>query len=467
MSLAELVYRVRKKELSPVDLVRRSLEKAEATQSSLNCFTYLDPDGAMARARLAEKELTDGSALGPLHGIPYSVKDLIAVKNLKYTSGSRAMENNVSRVNAPAVDRANEAGAIFIGKATTSEFGCKPVGDSPLSGITRNPWNQAKTPGGSSSGSAASVVAGITPFSLGTDGGGSLRIPAAFTGLVGFKAHAGRVPVWPVSATPTLAHVGALTRDIRDAIEVFNVIAGNDIRDPFSLAGPLPDLLRAYNASVKGLRIAWSPTLGYARPDRHVLDKCLAAVRQLESLGCTIEEVDTVFSEDPADIWTAEFYAGVGTRLKPFLQENAELLDPAVAEILTQALNQEMGDYYEKVFKRYQLRDDINEFFSRYDILLSPTLPVNELDAGVNIPAHLPDRNLVSWVYYTYPFNLTGNPALSVCAGVAEENSLPVGLQVAGGSMNESAVITVAAALERLFPQGYNLPSHEQASSLI
>jgi len=343
-----------------------------------------------------------------------------------------------------------------IGKTTTSEFGCKGVGDSPLTGITRNPWNLAKTPGGSSAGAAASVAAGITPFALGTDGGGSVRIPGCLTGLAAIKGQFGRIPVWPVSATTTLAHVGPMARTVEDAALLFMACAGHDERDPYSVAGPVPDLLAACRQDVKGLRVAYSPTLGYARCDAEVLRVVDAAAEQFEKLGCAVELVERVFESDPVDIWSAEFYAGAGTRLRPFLESSRELIDPAVADILEQALRQELRDYYSKVFERYALREKLRPFFERYDILLSPVLPVTAFDVGKNVPDHLGDRNLVSWVYYTYPFNLTGQPAATVCAGIAADG-MPVGLQIVGRALGEGDVVRAAAAYERSQPAGYNV----------
>src|SRR3972149_4921104 len=240
MSAVELRWRIARKEISPVEVTERALAKAEETQRTLNAFFVLMPEEALAAARAAEAAVLKGQPLGALHGIPFSAKDLMAVAGARYASGSRTRAANIAAVDAPAVERAKAAGAILIGKTTTSEFGCKPVGDSPLTGITRNPWNLKKTPGGSSAGAAASVAAGITPFALGTDGGGSIRIPCAFTGLAGLTGHFGRVPVWPTSATPTLAHVGPIARSMEDAALLFSVIAGYDARDPFSVAGPGP-----------------------------------------------------------------------------------------------------------------------------------------------------------------------------------------------------------------------------------
>jgi aspartyl-tRNA(Asn)/glutamyl-tRNA(Gln) amidotransferase subunit A len=232
--------------------------------------------------------------------------------------------------------------------------------------------------------------------------------------------------------------------------------AGNDDRDAYSVAGPVPDLLAACKQDAKGLRVAYSPTFGYAQPDAEVLRVVDAAAKQFEKLGCSVDLVECVFERDPVDIWAAEFYAGAGTRLRPFLESKRELIDPAVADILEQALRQELRGYYDKVFERYALRESLRPLFVRYDILLSPVLPVTSLDAGKNLPDHLSDRNLVSWVYYTYPFNLTGQPAATVCAGIAADG-MPVGLQIVGRALDEAGVLRAAAAFERSQPEGYNV----------
>lgn len=448
MQMRNLVAR---REVSPVELTRSSLDAAAASRGTLNAFYFLMEEEAMAAARVAESAVMRGKPVGPLHGVPFSAKDLMAVKGARYASGSRAMAHNIAGVDAPAVERARAAGGILIGKTTTSEFGCKPVGDSPLTGVTRNPWNLARTPGGSSAGAAASVAAGITPLALGTDGGGSVRIPCAFSGLAGIKGQFGRVPVWPTSATPTLAHVGPIARDMADAALMYSVIAGWDERDPFSVAGPVPDVCAAIGAPIEGMRIAWSPTLGYARPDAEVINITEEAVKRLADLGAVIDQVDKVFDADPADMWIAEFYAGVGTRLRDFVEKQRDILDPAVAEVLDLALAQEMRDYYDSVFRRYALREEMRRFFECWDVLVSPVLPVVSLDVGINIPPHLTDRNLVSWVFYTYPFNLTGQPAASICAGISADG-MPVGLQVVGRALGEAAVVRIASAVERTRP---------------
>ncbi len=460
MTALELRRLVATRAVSPVDLTERALSRAEASQATLNAFCHLMPDEARAAARRSEAAVMRGEALGLLHGLPVSVKDLIAVASAPYASGSRAMAGNIAAADAPSVERLRAAGAVIIGKTTTSEFGAKPVGDSPLTGITRHPWDLEKTPGGSSAGAAASVAAGITPFAVGTDGGGSLRIPASLTGLVGLKAQFGRVPVWPTSATPTLAHVGSLARNVADAALLTTAISGHDPRDPFAVAGPVPDLLGAAQASVAGLRVAWSATLGYARPDPDVAAIARTAAMALADQGAVVEEVETVFEADPADLWTAEFYAGIGTRLRGILETRRDLLDPAVADVLDAALAQDMRGYYETVFARYALRDRMVRFFVDHDVLLSPTLPISSLEAGRNIPEGLGDRSLVSWAFYTYPFNLTGQPAASVCVGLAADG-MPVGLQIVGRTLGEADVVRTASAIERTQPPGYNIRPHQ------
>jgi aspartyl-tRNA(Asn)/glutamyl-tRNA(Gln) amidotransferase subunit A len=293
-----------------------------------------------------------------------------------------------------------------------------------------------------------SVAAGITPFALGTDGGGSIRIPASFCGLAGIKAQFGRVPVWPTSATPTLAHVGPLARSIQDATMLLSVISGYDERDPASVSARCPDFLSALNTDISSLRIAVSSTLGYARPDPNVVMVLNNAASVFEKLGCEVVHIDAVFETDPADLWTAEFYAGVGTRLRPFLEKDWALLDPAVAQILEAALAQGMREYYEKVFARYALRERVRTFFESYDILLTPVSPVSSINTGKNIPDHLLDRNLVSWVFYTYPFNLTGQPALTIPGGIDAEG-MPVGIQLVGRTLREVDIIAAASAFEK------------------
>ena len=239
-----------------------------------------------------------------------------------------------------------------------------------------------------------------------------------------------------------------MPRSLQGRMLLLSAVAGYDTRDPFSVAGDLPDFLAACDRPVSGLRVAWSPTLGYATPDPEVVAICEAAVKGLEEQGCIVETVEAVMDENPSDLWMAEFYAGVGTRLRDTLENAPETLDPAVVEVLGGALDQTLEEYYAKVFARYDFREHMRDFFTRYDLLVSPTLPVPAFDVGQNVPPQIPDANMISWVAYTYPFNLTGYPAASVPAGFTGDG-LPVGLQLVAGSLGEETVFAASAALER------------------
>jgi aspartyl-tRNA(Asn)/glutamyl-tRNA(Gln) amidotransferase subunit A len=404
-----------------------------------------------------ETQLRQRKPQGPLAGVPISVKDLIAVGGVPLTFGSRSMAHNVAPHDAVAVERLENAGAIIIGKTTTSEFGCKAVGDSPLTGSTRNPWDLSKTAGGSSAGAAASVAAGVTSIALGTDGGGSIRIPAAMTGLFGVKAQFGRVPVFPVAANPTLAHVCPIGRDVRDVALLLGVLSGYDARDPHSVPVAASDYLAACDRDPHALKIAWSPSFGYAALDAEVCAIAEAAVRAFTELGCVVEEVDAPLGPDPAAIWTAEFYAGVAARLAPTLRDRRELLDPEVATLVEQALTMDAEAYGRAVQMRYVFREKVRRFFGEYDLLLSPTLPVAGVDVGVSIPPRFADRNLVTWVSYTYPFNLTGQPAASIPAGFTR-GGLPVGLQLVARAYREEDLFAAAAAFEMARPWAQHAP---------
>jgi aspartyl-tRNA(Asn)/glutamyl-tRNA(Gln) amidotransferase subunit A len=450
-SAVELRDLIAAKEISPVELLDRSLARMEEVEPKLNSFVTTTEDVAYAAARKAEKAILDNDAPGLLHGLPISVKDLIAMGGIRYTFGSRVSADNIAAVDAPAVERVRREGGVIIGKTTTSEFGCKAVGDSPLTGITRNPWDVSKTPGGSSAGAAASVASGVTPFALGTDGGGSVRIPGSLTGLFAVKAQFARVPVFPEAATPTLAHVGPMARTVRDAALLLTAVAGFDRRDPFAVAEPVPDFLAACDQPVKGMRIAWSPTLGYANPTSEVVGLCEQAVRTFEELGCEVELVDKVMESDPIDMWMSEFYAGVGTRLKTMFAGQTERLDPAVAEMLSGALDRTLEEYWTQVFNRYRFREEMRQFMEKYDLLVSPVLPVPAFDVGLNVPPQIPDANVISWVRYTYPFNLTGQPGASLPVGLTEEG-LPVGLQLISKTIRETDIFRVSAAFEAAKP---------------
>jgi aspartyl-tRNA(Asn)/glutamyl-tRNA(Gln) amidotransferase subunit A len=445
-TLEELSDGLAAKAFSATELLEHTIAHYAELEPRLNMFCHVDFEVARISAKASDDRIRQGERIGVLDGIPTSIKDLIAVKDMPQRFGSRAVSDTPVSADAPSVERLRSAGAVILGKSTTSEFGCKAVGDSPLTGITRNPWNTNKTPGGSSCGAAAMVAAGLVPYALGTDGGGSIRMPASLCGLFGIKAQFGRVPVFPTSATPTLAHVGPLARNGADAAKVLSVIAGFDRRDPASVQRDL-SCLDSTSHAPKRLRIAWSPTLGYGRVDPEVAKITHKAVTLIAGLGTDVEHVEHVM-DDPVDLWTAEFYAGVGTKLRQTVLDMPEMLDPAVLAVLRSALSQDMQSYYRKVFDRYAFRETMRQFFSRFDLLLTPTLPVAAFDVGLDVPPGHEDKNIVSWASFTYPFNLTGQPAASMPVGITQAG-LPVGLQIVAPSHDESAIFELAARYER------------------
>ena len=450
-SALELSALIRTREVSPVELVQAALERIVETQPAINSFVTVTPENALQAAREAEREVLSGQTLRPLHGLPISIKDLIAVRDVPLTFGSRTLKDNVATFDAPVVERVKAAGACIVGKTATAEFGCKVAGDAPLTGITRNPWNLAKTPGGSSSGAAASVAAGVTPFSIGTDAGGSIREPAAFCGLFGIKAQFGRVPAFPPTAAPTLSHVGPFARTVRDAALLLETISGFDARDAFSVSQPVPGFLAACDQPIRDMRIAWSPTLGIAEPAREMVDICERAARWFESNGCSVELVENVLDEDPADIWSAEFYGGIRTRFARQYEEAREILDPALVATLDATADEPLTSFYAKVFRRYALRESMRLFFESYDLLLTPQTPLPAIDVGVNVPPQYAGRNMCSWLFYPYPFNLTGQPAASMPVGLTADG-LPVGLQMVAKINRECDIFRAAAAYENAFP---------------
>ena len=426
-------------------MVRNALARLDEVEPLINAFIARDDERSMAAAAAAEHAVSEGRELGPLHGVPVSVKDLIEVEGLPCSYGSLTMKGYVPRADAPSVRRLRKAGAIVIGKTTTSEFGYRGYTKSLVHGNTRNIWDLSRTPGGSSGGAASSVAAGVTPIALGTDGGGSIRAPASFTGLVGIKAQFGRIPVYPLSATPTLAHVGPIARTVSDAAVVLAVAAGPDLCDYTSLLPPIGTLSDQAAPDIRALRIAFSPTLGYGRVDAEVAKIVANAISRLEGVLPPIEDVEEIFP-DPAVILATEFIAGCSARLGDILDSQPELIDPPLLAAIRGFRTRPADDYTRILRRRYEHREVMRAFFERFDILLTPTTPVAAwpIENEGAPPGH--ELALV-WSYFTYPFNLSGNPALSLPCGYTG-SGLPVGLQIAARSLDERTMVAVARRIE-------------------
>ena len=450
LSAVDLADLIRRKQVSPVEVVEAVLDRIELVNPRLNAYCVVTADAARTAARAAEAAVLHGNPHGPLCGVPFSVKDLVITRGVRTAFGSRIYEHHIPDEDAPVVERLRAAGAIMVGKTTTPEFGWKGATDSPLTGISRNPWDLTKTPGGSSGGAAAAVAAGLAPLAVGTDGGGSIRIPASFCGVFGLKPTCGLVPVYPTPNTGTLSHVGPMTRSVRDAALMLQVLAGPDDRDPLSFPATGADFTGGLDDGIRGLRVAWSPTFGYAKVAPEVRVLAEAAAKRFQDLGCQVEEVKRVFA-DPDPIWALLFYAGVAARLEPFLAEWRDRIDPGLLEVVEEGNRLSGVELIKASFARAAFYQEVRQFFQRYDLLLSPTLAVPAFAAGMERPPDYPAGSRLSWVAFTYPFNLTGHPAATVPCGFTTDG-LPIGLQIVGRRLQDGLVLRASAAFEAALP---------------
>jgi Asp-tRNA(Asn)/Glu-tRNA(Gln) amidotransferase A subunit family amidase len=454
LSALELARRIRGKEISPVEVMEALLDRVGAVNPAINAYCTVATEEARDAATAAEVAILSGEPLGPLHGVPVSVKDLIFTRRLRTTAGSRLLADHVPEEDAVAVERLRGAGAIIVGKTNTPEFGFKGVTDNPLFGVTRNPWDLARTPGGSSGGAAAAVAAGLGPLALGTDGGGSIRIPASFCGIYGLKPSFGRVPSGPgLPGWETLSHTGPLTRTVRDAALMLHVLAGPDDRDRHSLpAAEGPPFLAACDDGIAGLSVAWSADLGHGLVEPEVADLCAEAAVRFESLGCHVEVVVPTW-DDPEPIYRTLAAGEAFAAYRDRLDAGERLLDPALVELLRFGETITAEQYLGAVLARREFWGEVQRFLARFDLLITPTVAVAPFAVDA-LPILEIDGTPVSrlgWTPFTYPFNLTGQPAASVPAGVTA-SGLPVGLQIVGRRHADRTVLAASAAWEAAAP---------------
>ncbi len=450
LSVAQLTARYRDKSLSPREALAAVLVRIDAFNDAVNAFRFVDRVGAMAAAEAAEARWMDGTPLGPLDGVPATIKDIVPVRGWSITYGSRVLAQDApAREDAPAVARLREAGAVLIGMTNTPEIGWKGVTDSPAHGITRNPWNTSRTPGGSSGGAAAACALGMGALHIGTDGGGSIRIPAAFTGVFGIKASFGRVPVWPVSAFGTLSHVGPLTRTVEDAAVMLNTLSRPDARDWYALPYDGRSFTEGLEDGIKGLKIAFSPTLGYVTVDPDIAVLVRTAVETLAAAGAIVEEVDPGF-DCPQEIFHKLWFPSAAYRCRHLTDAQRAQLDPGLREIIEQSRAWDLGDYLDATQARAALGVRMRRFHESYDLLITPTLPVPAFRAGDEVAVEAQSR-WTDWAAFTYPFNLTQQPAASIPCGFTAAG-LPAGLQIIGRMHDEAAVLRTARACEAAHP---------------
>jgi len=443
---------LRAKKLSPVELTRAVLERVERLNPVVNAFCTLTADQALAAAREAEQALVKGAARGALHGIPFSIKDLHYTKDVRTMSGSFIFEHRVPDVDPPLVRRLKQAGGVMLGKTTTPEFGWKGLGDSPLTGSTRNPWNTAMTTGGSSAGAGAAAAAGLGPLHQGSDGAGSIRIPSGFCGIFGLKPSYGRVPMWPISNNDYSSHMGPMTRTVPDAALMLSVMAGPDDWDRSSLEAKPDDYVGKLDAGVKGLKVAFSPDLGGFPVDAEVAAPVAQAARAFEVLGCVVEEVKPGFA-DSHDLIRCLWSAHEAGNYAQYLSQWRDRMDPGLVACIEDGLRYSMVDYVEARAQKLAYWDTVRPLFEKYDLLLTPTLSVGAFPVGRLNPEHWPQHvwDWIRWAPFSYPFNFTGQPAASVPAGFTPAG-LPVGLQIVGRRFADLTVLQASAAFEAARP---------------
>jgi aspartyl-tRNA(Asn)/glutamyl-tRNA(Gln) amidotransferase subunit A len=456
MPAHQLVKLFKSRKASPVEATKAAIARIEAFNPQLNAFQHLDPDVSLRAARASEKRWKKGGErLSDIDGVPVTIKDLVQTKGMPTRMGSLATDaDGPWLVDSPAVQRLREAGTVILGKTTSPEYGWKGVTDSPLFGATHNPWKLGRTPGGSSGGGTAATAVGMGTLAIGTDGAGSVRIPCSFSGLFGLKPTQGRVPYWPLSAQGTLSHVGPMTRSVEDAAMMMNVIARPDARDPYGRCDDSENYEKGLGKGVKGLRIAWSPTLGFVereKIDRDVAVAVEAAARIFKTLGATVvEDSPDLMGLDPRQILNAHWQSNVAIVVKNFSEEKRALMDPGLVHAAAIGANLGQDKVVTAIHQRQQLAAILNQFMDKYDLLLTPTMPMTAFAVNEN-GAWGGDGVDIGWTPYTLTFNLTRQPAATIPCGLDREG-LPIGLQIVGAHARDALVLRAAAAYERVRP---------------
>jgi aspartyl-tRNA(Asn)/glutamyl-tRNA(Gln) amidotransferase subunit A len=446
LSALELLDLYRDKSLSPVEVASAMLDRIEEFQPKLNAFIVVDRDGALAAARASEARWRGGEPSGALDGVPVGIKDIMWMRGFPTRRGSRLTDPTPDKDDAPATARVREAGAVILGKTTSPEFGWKALGDSPLTGITRNPWDPNHTSGGSSAGAGAACAAGIAPLHVGTDGAGSIRTPSSFCGLAGLKPTFGRVPAHPPSAMGLLANTGPMTRSVRDAALLMNVLTRPDPRDPYALPAEDRDYLASIEDGVKGWRVAFSPDLGYARVDPEVAAAVGEGARQFEALGARVEQVGQIFPS-PRDALLTIWGAGTAKLLASLPAERHHECDPGLIAASPKPGEISAVDYLNADAERTELGRRLGEFFQSYDLLVLPTQPVPALPNGQDLNDPATERHWIDWSPFSYPFNMARLPAATVPCGLTQAG-LPIGLQIVGPRYADHRVLRAARAFE-------------------
>ena len=467
-SAAELARMIRAKQISATEVMRATLARAEKVQAACNCFITLCSQQALADAAAADKAVAGGGEIGPLHGVPFHVKDMVNTKGVRTTFASYMHEHNVPKEDSAPVARLKRAGAILIGKTTMPEFGHMPYTEAPLFGRTRNAWAADRTSGGSSGGAAVALAAGVCPIGVGTDAGGSTRIPAACNGVVGLKQSAGVVPhdLAP-EVFANVSSINPMARTVMDAALMLEAMAGQHPGDPYSYGIPSSGFVAAARpeGALEGMRIAWRPLLANTAIDGQVLEACEAAAMSLGQLGASVEPMDDdmepvepIWFAYSSALWNARFRDALpqwGNRLSPTLLRQMELGKDTSGEAVGRAL-----------LARTQLYRKVQGWFERFDVIVTPTLtrtaiPIEErLFEPIEIEGRKTDTVRKAWYPYTHPFNLTGHPAMTLPCGF-HRDGLPMAIQLVGLRGEDARLFRIAALFEQARPWAGRRPAIE------
>ncbi len=458
---SELVELITTKALSPVEVMDTTLARLDDLNPTLNAVCTPTPELAMDAARKAEQAVMDGDALGPLHGIPTSIKDLAQTKGIRTMSGSHVYADHIPDEDSPFVGRLAAAGAISLGKTTTPEFGWMGCGKSPLTGVSHNPWKHGYNAGGSSTGAAICAAAGIGPIHQGSDGAGSIRMPAAFCGIYGIKPSYGRVPYGRQTDNNHSSHIGPLTRTVTDAAMMLHAMAGPDDLDQASLEASPADYVGRLDEGIRGLRVAYSPDLGYLPVDSEIAESVATAAKALEAAGVKVEEVDPGwgdYHDMELVIWSVSYAAFLG----PLLDEWEGRMDPGMVACARHGMGYSGADFVQAQTRRHELYAKVHGFFERYDLLLTPSLSVAAFPVDLIIPEHWEQHawDWIRWAGFSYPFNLTWSPAATCPCGFTSDG-LPIGLQIVGGRFHDLRVLQASRAFEQIMPWADKRPPLE------
>ena len=461
MPATEMAQAIRARRLSSVEVTEHFFERIGRLDPQLNSYLALCHEQALSDARAADDVVARGWPVGPLHGVPISVKDLEMTKDVPTTLGSALFRDRVPEIDSIVVERIKAAGAVVLGKTNTPEFGQSGTTENKVSDPCRNPWNTDRTPGGSSGGAAAALAAGLCPIAIGSDGGGSIRIPASFSGVFGIKPTQHRVPRYGGYGRPAANHFsqsGPMSRTVADTALLLQVLAGPDSRDPNSIRETPPDFSAGLRRGVIGMRIAWSPDFGYAGVDPEVAEITARAARVFEELGARVEEAPLQL-EDPFDAFFDVFATAAYTSYGHMLEERRdEFSQPGLYSI--EHGSRVDGARLSRALHRVDvLGRQMEDFFETYDLLLSPTMATPAFEIG-NRPAVIGGKEVdPQWGFlpFTYPINMTGQTASSVPCGFSSDG-LPIGLHIVGPRRAEARVLQASAAFERARPWADKIP---------